>query len=278
MSTSVDARCEWRRSAGGDDLEVRHRRIVVDQVAVVLGVVDGPLDVVPGEPADRIPGGPEAERHDLGPAVAEVAGEHPGALVALRAAVLRQPGLLDVLDIGGAVLGAHPSAPDPGDHAGSSRSQATAAASPAVTRSRSSYVTANIVWWSPPPAHSSGKAARSTSTTVRSGRGCPTGATPPTSCPVAASTNSAVARRTRPAPTRAATLAVSTRCAPLARTSSGAPSASKTRLFAIAPTSQPSASAAAAAVGTGTSKRRTSAATPPACRAATTSSTGELTG
>ena len=108
--------------------------------------------------------------------------------------------------------------------------------------------------------------------------GCPTGATPPTSWPVAASTNSGVARRTRSAPTSAATLAVSTRCAPLASTSSGAPSASKTRLFAIAPTAQPSASAAAAAVGTGTSNRRTSAATPPARSAATTRSTGGLTG
>ena len=73
------------------------------------------------------------------------------------------------------------------------------------------------------------------STTVRSGAGCPTGATPPTSWPVAASTNSGDARRTRAAPTSAATLPVSTRWAPLASTSSGSPSASKTRLLAIAP-------------------------------------------
>src|SRR5215213_11115377 len=103
MSTSVDARCEWRRSAGGDDLEVRHRRLVVEQVAVVLGVVDGPLDVVAGEAADRIARGPETERHDFGGAVVEVAGEHPGALVPRRAAVLGHPGSLDVLDVGGAV-------------------------------------------------------------------------------------------------------------------------------------------------------------------------------
>ena len=42
---------------------------------------------------------------------------------------------------------------------------------------------------------------------------------------------------------------VFTRCAPLVSTSSGAPSASKIRLLAMAPTSQPSCAAAAAAVG-----------------------------
>ena len=66
-----------------------------------------------------------------------------------------------------------------------------------------------------------------------------------------------------------ATLAVSTRCAPLVMTSSGAPSALNTRLFAIAPSSQPSWAAAAAAVGAlsgssrtwpGTSRSRSTAA------------------
>ena len=45
-------------------------------------------------------------------------------------------------------------------------------------------------------------------------------------------------------------------------TSSGAPSALKIRLLAIAPTSQPSWAAAAAAVGAGSGSSRTSPATP----------------
>ena len=66
---------------------------------------------------------------------------------------------------------------------------------------------------------------------------------------MAARTNSGSARRTDAAPVRAATRLVSTRCAPLVRMSSGASSARKTRLLAIAPTSQPSCAAAVAAVG-----------------------------
>src|SRR5690242_16189928 len=80
--------------------------------------------------------------------------------------------------------------------------------------------------------------------------------------PVASRTNSGSARLTRPAPTRTATFAVSTRCAPLVSTSSGAPSALKTRLLAIAPTSQPSWAAAVAAVGAGSGSSLTCPVTP----------------
>ena len=59
-------------------------------------------------------------------------------------------------------------------------------------------------------------------------------------------------------PSSAATLPVSTRCAPLVRMSSGAPSALNTRLLAMAPTSQPSCAAAAAAVGAGSGSSLTS--------------------
>jgi len=100
------------------------------------------------------------------------------------------------------------------------------------------------------------------STSVRSGAGCPTGATPPITWPVDWRTNSGSARLTLSAPTRAATRAVSTRCAPLVSTSSGAPSALKTRLLAIAPTSQPSCAAAVAAVGAGSGSSLTSPVTP----------------
>src|SRR5205823_9555779 len=94
------------------------------------------------------------------------------------------------------------------------------------------------------------------------GCGWPTGAAPPMTWPVASRRNSGSARFTRPAPTRAATLPVSTRCAPLVSTSSGAPSALKTRLLAIAPTSQPSWAAAVTAVGAGSGSSLTCPVTP----------------
>ena len=79
-------------------------------------------------------------------------------------------------------------------------------------------------------------------------------------------TKSGSARLTDENPCRAATLAVSTRCAPLVRISRGWPSAAKMRLFAIAPTSQPSWAAAAAAVGAGSGSSLTSPVAPSDCR------------
>ena len=68
--------------------------------------------------------------------------------------------------------------------------------------------------------------------------------------PVWARTKSGLARVSGGRPCSAATLAVSTRWAPLVSTRTGEPSASKSRLLAIAPTAQPSASAASTAVWT----------------------------
>src|SRR4051794_11114136 len=76
------------------------------------------------------------------------------------------------------------------------------------------------------------------------------GATPPMTCPVCSRTNSGFARTSLSTPRRADTAPGSTRCAPEGRISTGAPSASKSRLLAMAPTSQPRASAARAAVWT----------------------------
>ena len=70
-----------------------------------------------------------------------------------------------------------------------------------------------------------------------------------------------VGRFTRAAPARTAAFAVSTRCAPLVSTQ-GAPSALKTRLLAIAPTSHPSWAAAVAAVGAGSGSSLTWPVTP----------------
>jgi hypothetical protein len=83
-------------------------------------------------------------------------------------------------------------------------------------------------------------------------------------------TNSGVARRSLPIPNSAATFAVSTRCAPDVRISTGVPSPSKIRLLAIAPTSHPSSAAAAAAVGTASSRITISPVAPAARRASAT--------
>src|SRR5262249_22119374 len=96
----------------------------------------------------------------------------------------------------------------------------------------------------------------------RTGAGGPPGPAPPITWPVDWRTKSGSARFTFDAPTSSATRPVSTRCAPLVSTSSGAPSALKTRLLAIAPTSQPSRAAAVAAVGAGSGSSRTSPDTP----------------
>ncbi len=79
--------------------------------------------------------------------------------------------------------------------------------------------------------------ASAVSTSVRTGAGWPTGDTPPMVWPVAVRTNSGVARLTAVTPSSAATLPVSTRCAPEVSTSRGEPSASNNSELAIWPTS-----------------------------------------
>lgn len=119
---------------------------------------------------------------------------------------------------------------------------------PPVIRTSSSNEVGNTVCGCPAAAHTTSYFANHTSTSVRKAEGCPTGATPPMTCPVHNRTDLASARDTEDAPTSEATNDVSTRCAPLVITSNGDPSAENTRLFAIAPTSQPSCAAASAAV------------------------------
>src|SRR5215831_3027842 len=140
-------------------------------------------------------------------------------------------------------------------------SPTSAAVPPVILRSSSKDV-GNTVCGCPAAAHTTSYFASQVSTRVRMGVGCATGPTPPIAWPVQVRTEFASARATTTAPTRDATREVSTRCAPLVITSSGAPSAANTRLFAIAPTSQPSCLAAAAAVGAGSGSSRTSPVTP----------------
>ena len=145
---------------------------------------------------------------------------------------------------------------------GRRRKSPTSAEVPPVIRTSSSKDVGNTVCGCPAAAHTTSYFASQTSTSVRIGAGCPTGPTPPITCPVQARTDRASARDTTAAPTREATREVSTRCAPLVITSSGSPSAANTRLFAIAPTSQPSCAAAAAAVEADSGSTCTGPATP----------------
>ena len=66
-----------------------------------------------GEGRDVVAAAPEGHGADLARAVAEVAGDEDGAEVALRAAVLRHAGLVDVGDVPAYVLGAHRRPPGP---------------------------------------------------------------------------------------------------------------------------------------------------------------------
>jgi hypothetical protein len=131
-----------------------------------------------------------------------------------------------------------------------------------VIRTSSANEVGNTVCGCPAAAHTTSYLSSQVSTRVRIGAGWPTGATPPMAWPVHSRTERASARCTAEASTSAATRAVSTRWAPLVMTSSGTPSALKIRLFAIAPTSQPSWAAAVAAVGAGSGSSLTWPGTP----------------
>src|SRR4051794_13094062 len=99
------------------------------------------------------------------------------------------------------------------------------------------------------------------------------GATPPIGIPVCRRTKSADARATWGTPSRPATCTSSTRCPPLVSTSSGAPSTSKSRLLAIAPTGMPSCAAAWAAVRALPVSSRTWPAAPEAASRSATAAT-----
>src|SRR5215207_9348521 len=96
--------------------------------------------------------------------------------------------------------------------------------------------------------------------------------------PVCRRTNSGAARPIRGTPRSPATRVSSTRWAPLVITSSGLPSTSNTRLFAIAPTGTPSWAAAAAAVRALSGRWRTVPAAPAARSRRATSATRGCSG
>src|SRR5947209_13430085 len=126
---------------------------------------------------------------------------------------------------------------------------ATVTTRPAVILTSSAGVRRKTVFGWPAAAQTSSKASRCSSTSVRIGFTWPTGATPPIAKPVSARTKSASARSSV-SPTRAATLASSTRWAPLVATRSARPESRsrKTSDLTIWSTRQPTARAASAAV------------------------------
>src|SRR6266404_2574656 len=142
---------------------------------------------------------------------------------------------------------------------------------PAAMRSSSSGVRRKTVWGCPPAAQIASHARRSSSTSVVSGAGCPSGATPPMAKPVCARTKSASARPMA-SPSSAPSFASSTRLAPLVSTSSGRPLSRRrnTSDFTICPTSQPTAAAASADVRAACSRTTIVVATPAAASASAT--------
>src|SRR3954447_7297169 len=97
------------------DVVVHGARLAADQVALVLGIQDGGVDVLAGEGANGVDAVPQRQGDQLGGAVL-VAAEQPRSAVSRGSAVLGEAGLADV---GGVIIGVgatHRAAPDTGDH------------------------------------------------------------------------------------------------------------------------------------------------------------------
>src|SRR4051795_11775073 len=97
------------------DLVMRGARLAADEVALILGVQDGRVDVLAGESVNRVDAVPERQGDELRGAVV-VAPEQPGSAVAGGPAVCREAGFADVRGVLVGVGGAHDAAPGAGDH------------------------------------------------------------------------------------------------------------------------------------------------------------------
>src|SRR5829696_1753526 len=95
-------------------LVVSHTRLA-DQVALILRIEHGGLDVIARESADGVLRLPQRQRDELGP-LALVAAEHPRAAVARGLAVLREAGVADVLGVLLGILATHDASPGSRDH------------------------------------------------------------------------------------------------------------------------------------------------------------------
>lgn len=82
----------------------------VNEKSLILGIEDGPIDVVPSERSDRLTSIPEADRHKLGTVTVRFT-DQIRALVPRRCLVLDDAGAENVLGVGIRVLGASPTSP-----------------------------------------------------------------------------------------------------------------------------------------------------------------------
>src|SRR5918999_858680 len=96
------------------NLEVVHRGGLLQQVAIVLGVVDGALGIVAGERPHRVHRLPVGDEDELG-AVIDKPAEDGDAEVPRGVSILAEAGPLQVVEVLVDVLGAGGAAPDAGD-------------------------------------------------------------------------------------------------------------------------------------------------------------------
>src|SRR3954462_12207862 len=97
------------------DVVVHRARLAADQLALVLGVQDGSVDVLTGEGANGVDAVPQRQGDELGGAVV-VAAEQPRSAVSRGSTVLGEAGLADVGGVIIGVGGTHRAAPGTGDH------------------------------------------------------------------------------------------------------------------------------------------------------------------
>ncbi len=98
-----------------EHLEVRDRQLPFDQIDVVLGIEDGPLDVLAGEAPYGLEGVPERNQHELR-AVPLSPTKHLNTAVPPGCCVLRQTGLLEVLHVRVDIIGTRDASPHSCDH------------------------------------------------------------------------------------------------------------------------------------------------------------------
>src|SRR3954469_4262679 len=119
-----------------DDVVVHGARLAADQVALVLGVQDGGVDVLAGEGAHGVDAVPQRQGDQLAGAVL-VAAQQPRSAVSRGSTVLGEAGLADVGGVIIGVGGTHRAAPDTGDHRSTPRR--------ALKRSRTLAVPAGLM-------------------------------------------------------------------------------------------------------------------------------------
>src|ERR671919_2884531 len=89
--------------------------LAIDQETVVLRIEHCDLDILSGEPSDRVQGFPEAERDELG-SIAVRSREYVCAKIPRRCLVLPYAGLEQVGNVRSLIIDGRPASPRSGDH------------------------------------------------------------------------------------------------------------------------------------------------------------------